>query len=57
VRKAFLTLYARPPEPEETAMFSDYLAQLREKKNLPADAAWASVARVLLGANEFLYLD
>ena len=54
---AFLTLYGRPPEPEETAMFTAYLAQLREKKNLPPDQAWASLARVLLAANEFLYLD
>ncbi len=54
---AFLTLYGRPPEPEETALFTTYLAQLREKKNLPPDQAWASLARVLLAANEFLYLD
>jgi hypothetical protein len=54
---AFLTLYGRPPETEETAMFTAYLAQLREKKNLPPDQAWASLARVLLAANEFLYLD
>jgi hypothetical protein len=54
---AFLTLYARPPEPEESAMFTGYLAQLRERKQLPPDQAWASLARVLLSANEFLYLD
>ena len=38
-------------------MLTAYLAQLREKKNLPPDQAWASLARVLLAANEFLYLD
>ncbi|MEO6787141.1 MAG: DUF1553 domain-containing protein, partial [Chthoniobacteraceae bacterium] len=54
---AFLTLYARPPEPEETAMFTAFLAQLRDTKKLPPDQAWASLSRVLLGANEFLYLD
>jgi len=54
---AFLTLYARPPEPEETAMFTAYLAQLRDTKRLTPDQAWASLSRVLLGANEFLYLD
>ncbi len=54
---AFLTLYARPPEPEETAMFTAYLTQLRDAKKLPPDQAWASLARVLIGANEFLYLD
>jgi hypothetical protein len=54
---AFLTLYARPPEPEEVAMFTAYLAQLRDTKRLTPDQAWASLSRVLLGANEFLYLD
>jgi len=53
----FLTLYARPPEPDETAMFTAYLAQLRETKKLPPDQAWASLSRVLFGANEFLFLD
>ncbi len=41
-------------------MATDYLAQFREKlaaKKLPADQAWPSLSRALLGANEFLYLD
>ena len=54
---AFVTLYARLPEADEIAMFTTYLAQLRDTKKLPPDQAWASLTRVLIGANEFLYLD
>ena len=38
-------------------MCTGYLAQLREKKQMPPEQAWASLARVLLSADEFLYLD
>ncbi len=54
--RAFRLLYARPPQPEETQMATDYLA-LFAAKPLPADQAWQSLARALLAANEFLYLD
>ncbi|PAW87963.1 MAG: hypothetical protein B9S33_05455 [Pedosphaera sp. Tous-C6FEB] len=60
VERAFLALYARPPQPDELALATDYLANVRAKlaaKKLPADQAWPSLARALLGANEFLYLD
>ena len=60
IERAFLALYARPPQPDEVAMATDYLAQIRARlaaKKLPADQAWPSLARALLGANEFLYLD
>jgi hypothetical protein len=60
VERAFLALYARPPQADELKMATDYLAQFREKlaaKKLPADQAWASLSRALLGANEFLYVD
>jgi len=60
VERAFLALYARPPQPDELKMATDYLAQFREKlaaKKLPADQAWFSLSRALLGANEFLYVD
>ena len=60
IQRAFLALYARPPLPDELRLASDYLAQFREKlvaKKLPADQAWPSLSRALLGANEFLYLD
>ncbi len=60
IGRAFLALYARPPQPDELRMATDYLAQFREKlaaKKLPADQAWPSLSRALLGANEFLYVD
>ena len=53
---AFQILYSRAPQPEETQMAADYLAQLAARK-LPADQAWQSLSRALLAANEFLYLD
>jgi len=60
ITRAFITLYARPPQPDELTLATDYLASLRAKlaaKKLPADQVWPSLARALLGANEFLYLD
>ena len=60
IGRAFLALYARPPQADEVRMATDYLARFREKltaKKLPADQAWASLSRALLGANEFLYVD
>ncbi len=49
---AFQTLYARPPQPEETQLAADYLAKF------PApDKAWQSLSRAMLGANEFIYVD
>jgi hypothetical protein len=57
LEQVFLRLYARRPEPEEAALFSAHLSTLSQKKKLPPPQAWASVCRVLLGANEFLYLD
>jgi len=60
IERAFLALYARPPQPDELALATDYLANFRAKlaaKKLPTDQAWPSLARALLGANEFLYVD
>jgi mono/diheme cytochrome c family protein len=57
VESIFLRLFARKPEPEETVLFSRHLAAIMEKKKLPPEQAWASLCRVLLGTNEFLYLD
>ncbi len=60
IERAFLALYARPPQPDELALAADYLTNLRTKlaaKKLPTDQTWPSLARALLGANEFLYLD
>ena len=58
IELAFLTLYGRPPEPDETALFLPYLTDLRSAhKSLSVAQSWQSLARVLMSANEFLYLD
>jgi hypothetical protein len=58
IEAAFLTLYGRPPEPDEKALFLPHLTSLRSApKNLSVAQSWQSLARVLLSANEFLYLD
>jgi hypothetical protein len=57
IELAFLTLYARPPAPDETTMAEAFLTKLAVQKKLPPDQAWASLARVLLSANEFFYVD
>jgi Protein of unknown function (DUF1553) len=60
VELAFRTLYARPPQPDEVRLASEYLAQMRTQltaKNLDPNQSWPSLVRVLLGANEFFYLD
>jgi hypothetical protein len=58
IEVAFLTLYCRPPEPEETTLFLPYLTDLRSPhKGLSAAQSWESLSRVLMSANEFLYLD
>jgi hypothetical protein len=60
VERAFQWLYSRPPEPEERYLAEEYLAQVRSQlaaKELPSELVWTSLARALLGANEFLYLD
>ena len=60
IARAFVMLYSRPPQPDELRLATDYLARFREKlaaKKLPADQAWPSLSRALLGANEFIYVD
>jgi hypothetical protein len=61
---AFLLALGRPPRAEETEQASAHLdayAQRLEQSAVPEDrrpvAPWASLARVLLASNEFLYLD
>ncbi len=60
VDRAFRLLYARPPEPGEVRMATEYLEKVRLQaagKEQPTTQAWSSLVRALLGANEFLYLD
>jgi hypothetical protein len=62
--RAFELAYARQPTPEELRHGSEYLEQYRlelQKTSLPTEQAemeaWTSYARVLLSANEFVYID
>lgn len=64
IRLAHRLAYARPPRPEEIerglAYLRRYADELRRAgvTGLQLDLdAWASYARVLLGANEFVFLD
>jgi len=58
IELAFLTLYGRPPEPDEAALFLPYLTDLRSAhKSMSVAQSWESLARVLMSANEFLYID
>ena len=53
IRRAFLLLYGRPAGKDEVAMGVEFL-----KGTTGAGlSAWAQYAQVLLGANEFLFVD
>jgi hypothetical protein len=54
---AFLTVYGRYRRGGRTCDIRRLLTRITEKKKLPRDQAWNSLCRVLLTANEFLYVD
>lgn len=61
---AFRLCFARPADSEEKQVGHEYLRDVREKlkragtewEQLP-HAAWSSYLRVLLGSDEFFYID
>jgi hypothetical protein len=64
INYAFLLAYGRPAKPDEIREAIDHIQQVRKELreiNTPADqqtrAALASYLRVLLGSDEFLYVD
>ena len=60
IRAEGLPFYLPDVDPDELKLATDYLTTFRAKlaaKKLPADQAWPSLSRALLGANEFLYVD
>jgi Protein of unknown function (DUF1553)/Protein of unknown function (DUF1549)/Planctomycete cytochrome C len=64
IERAYLLLFGRPPNSEEAAAASDYLARLTAKPrsgNVPPDQlsakAWESLSRALFLSNEFVYVD
>ena len=55
VIQAYELCFARPPSSEEIDLTLGYLARFR--RELPEAEAWASVAKVLMSSNEFVYID
>ncbi len=56
VRRAFLLLYGRAADPAEVALGVEFLRAPAEPGG-KAPSAWAQYAQVLLGSNEFLFVD
>jgi len=56
IRLAYLLLYGRPADDDETAMGVAYLTAHDESADLRM-SRWDRYAQVLLSSNEFLYLD
>jgi mono/diheme cytochrome c family protein len=52
VRRAYALLFGRPPREGEVRRALDFLAGGK-----PTEAAWVEYAQVLLGSNEFLFID
>ena len=50
MRRAYLLLFARPATDEEIKLAVEFLTPTSE-------AAWQQYAQVLLGSNEFLFVD
>jgi cytochrome c553 len=56
IRRAFLLLYGRPAADDEVAMGVEFLKGSGEPSK-EAPSGWVQYAQVLLGANEFLFID
>lgn len=56
VRRAYRRLYGREVEAEELTSGPAFLAAVPQEGRTPLDR-WTQYARVLLGANEFRFLD
>ena len=54
---AYKLLYSRPATDEEQSLAREYLTKLRSQAGDDPDAAWQSLARVLLRANELVYVN
>ena len=54
--RAHLLAFARPARSEEARRGEAFLEK-RRAAGMSEEAAWASLARVLLSANEFIYID
>jgi hypothetical protein len=64
IDEAFRMCFSRPPDSEEIEVAHEYLRDVKEKlkaagvewEHLP-HAAWSSYLRVVLGSDEFFYID
>jgi Protein of unknown function (DUF1553)/Protein of unknown function (DUF1549)/Planctomycete cytochrome C len=59
IDRLFMILLQRMPSPSERVRAERFLAEYVREVNGPgrAKVAWAALSRVLIGGNEFLYLD
>jgi hypothetical protein len=55
IRRAFMLAYARPPSDLEVELGLAYLGGEQDSQNQLS--LWQSYAQILLGANEFMYID
>src|SRR5262249_47422772 len=55
VRRAYALLFGRPPTGTELKLAAEFLAA--GKTDPEREARWQQYAQVLLGSNEFLFLD
>jgi hypothetical protein len=57
VRCVYEILYSRPPTPAQAARALSHIASVSAGVDSQRAAAWASVCRVLLATNEFVYVN
>jgi hypothetical protein len=57
IRHAFLLLYARPATDKEVRLGTRFLAAAATDREKKALSPWKQYAQVLLGANEFIFVD
>lgn len=57
VQRAFLLAYGRPATSEETELFVQFLAGKDADPTANRLTRWERVAQILIGSNEFMYVD
>jgi hypothetical protein len=57
VRRGIALLYARPATPQEVELATRFLASAAPDDGQNKLSRWERFAQVLLGSNEFMYVD
>ena len=57
VQRAFTLAYGRPASPEEERLFTAFLAGTDAEPTANRLTRWERVAQILIGSNEFMYVD